>query len=177
MSAHNVQLTWLGHSTFNLITPKQNGKFENVTARSGDIHGVKKVGRGLAYGDFDNDGDMDVLATNAGDRPNLYRNDGGNTNNWLRIRTVGTKSNRDGIGARLRVTVEGRTQSQDVRPNASFLSTNDPRPLFGLGQASRVEQIEVRWPSGHVDTVGPVDANRTITLVEGQGIGSEEVGR
>jgi hypothetical protein len=154
-----------------------NGKFENITARAGDIHGVKKVGRGLAYGDFDNDGDMDVLATNAGDSPNLYRNDGGNANHWLRIRTVGTKSNRDGIGARVRVTADGRTQSQDVRPNASFLSTNDPRPLFGLRQATRVDSIEVRWPSGRVDTVGPVDVNRTITLVEGKGIGHEEVGR
>jgi hypothetical protein len=152
-----------------------NGKFQNVTPESGDISGVKKVGRGLAYGDFDNDGDMDVLATNAGEAPNLYRNDGGNANNWLRLRTVGTKSNRDGIGARVTMSAGGRTQMQEVRAQSGFLSTNDPRPLFGLGQTAGVEKIEVRWPSGQVDTIGPVEANRMITLVEGKGIQKEEV--
>ena len=118
---------------------------------------------------------MDVLATNAGEAPNLYRNDGGNANNWLRLRTVGTKSNRDGIGARVTISAGGRTQMQEVRAQSSFLSTNDPRPLFGLGQTAGVEKVEVRWPSGQVDTVGPVEANRTITVVEGKGIQKEEV--
>jgi len=152
-------------------------KFENVTARSGDLQGVKKVGRGLAYGDFDNDGDMDVLAMNAGEPPNLYRNDGGNARNWLRVDTVGTKSNRDGIGASIAVTADGRTQRRDVRPNSSVLSTSDPRLLFGLGQVARVDKIEIRWPSNQIDTIGPVQANRTITVVEGTGIAKEEVGR
>lgn len=153
-----------------------NGKFKNITPDSGDIHGVKKAGRGLAYGDFDNDGDIDLLAMNAGESPNLYRNDGGNTNHWIRIRTVGTTSNRDGIGARIKVTAGGRTQSQDVRSNSSYLSTNDPRPLFGLGRVSRVDTIEIHWPSGQIDRVGPVEVNRTLTIIEGIGLDNEKVG-
>lgn len=146
------------------------GRFENVTARSGDIAGVKKVGRGLAYGDFDNDGDMDLLAMNAGEAPNLYRNDGGNRNHWLRVRAVGTRSNRDGVGASVRITAGGHSQRQDVRANSGYLSTHDPRLLFGLGQASRVESIEVRWPSGQIDNVGSIDADRAVTVVEGKGL-------
>ncbi len=146
-----------------------NGSFEYVRNGYGDIPGPKKLGRGLAYADFDNDGDMDLLTTNAGDRPILCRNDGGNQNHWLRIRTIGTRSNRDGIGARVKVTAGGRTQIGEVRHQCSYYSTHDPRLLFGLGRASRVDAIEVYWPSGQVDRTGPVDADQSITIREGEG--------
>ncbi|MGH2524777.1 MAG: ASPIC/UnbV domain-containing protein, partial [Anaerolineales bacterium] len=100
----------------------------------------------------------------------LLRNDGGNRMNSLLVRTLGTKSNRDGVGARLRLTVGGKSQLREVKAGSSYLGENDLRVHFGLGSASRAERLEIRWPSGQVEVVENLDANQMVTVVEGKGI-------
>src|SRR5262249_41453832 len=117
--------------------------------------------------DFDNDGDIDVLVTNNGQAPQLLRNDGGNRNNWLQLRLVGVRSNRDGIGARVKLTARGFTQVDEAKGGMSYQSAHDPRLHFGLGEATRVDSIEVRWPSGIVDRLKDVPADRVVTIKEG----------
>ncbi len=145
------------------------GRFEEVDA-PGTALAVPQVGRGAAYADFDRDGDLDVLVTANGGRPRLLRNDGGNANRMLRIRTVGTASNRDGVGARIDVTAGGRTRWQRVRTGSSYLSQSELAVTFGLGARTRADAVEVTWPSGRVDRLGAVPADRTITVEEGAGI-------
>jgi hypothetical protein len=148
----------------------RNGRFEDTGLRSGTALRQRKVSRGLAVGDFDNDGGLDVLISHLDDSPSLLRNLGGNRNHWIRIKTVGTKSNRDGFGARVQVTAVGLTQMDEVRANSSYLSASDPRLLFGLGKATRVEKIVVRWPSGTVDEVKEEAADQELVLQEGRGV-------
>jgi len=126
------------------------------------------AGRGLAVGDIDNDGDLDVLLMGIGEPPRLLRNDGGNRNHWLGVRLEGTRSNRDGVGAVVRVTAGGRERVK-VRPGGtSYASASDPRLLFGLGSAPpHVERLEVRWPSGLVTVMTDVRADRYLTIREG----------
>jgi len=145
-------------------------RFEEVGRTSGPAFAVEKVGRGLAIGDIDNDGDLDVLVTNNGQDVELLRNDGGNRGNALLVRLRGAAANTDGIGARIRLTAGSRTQMRDVKAGSSYLSQNDLRAHFGLGTAARADRIEVRWPSGRTDTVSGVAANQIITIEEGRGI-------
>ena len=145
------------------------GRFEEVLA-PGTALAVPQVGRGAAYADFDRDGDLDVLVTANGGPPRLLRNDGGNANRVLRIRTVGTASNRDGVGARIDVTAGGRTRWQRVKTGSSYLSQSELAVTFGLGARTRADAVEVTWPSGRVDRLGAVPADRTITVEEGAGI-------
>ena len=145
------------------------GRFEEVTAPDTAL-GAPQVGRGAAYADFDGDGDLDVLVTANGGAPRLLRNDGGNDNHVLRIRTMGTTSNRDGIGARIDVTAGGATRWQVVRTGSSYLSQSELPVTFGLGDGTRVDALQVTWPSGRVDRIGAVPADRTITVEEGAGI-------
>ena len=142
------------------------GRFADVSASSGAALEVKGVGRGSAVGDIDNDGDLDLLVLNLNGPARLLRNDGGNRGNWLMVRTVGTTSNRDGIGARIRVTAGGVTQLRDIRSSSGYLSQSDPRAHFGLGSAKTVDQLEVRWPSGRVSTIQNVKANQILTVTE-----------
>jgi hypothetical protein len=129
------------------------------------------VGRGAAYADFDNDGDLDLLVTANHGAATLLRNDGGNRNNALRVRTIGTKSNRDGIGARVEVTLAGGGRLwQVVKTGSSYCSQSELPLTFGLGPAARVEGVRVRWPGGRVDVVGQIAANQFITIQEGQGL-------
>ena len=131
---------------------------------------IEKSSRGAAFGDYDNDGDIDVLVINMDDRPTLLRNDTASGNHWLTIRTVGTKSNRDGIGARIRLTAGGRTRMAEVRSGGSYLSHNDSRAHFGLGKAGRVDTIEIRWPSGRIETAAGLQVDRFYVAREGQGV-------
>ncbi len=153
-----------------LFRNEGNGTFKEVGLDSGAGLALAKVSRGLAVGDMDNDGDLDVLFVNNGQRADLLRNDGGNARNALLIRTIGTKSNRNGIGTRLRLTVGSRTQLAEVKGGSSYLGHNDLRVHFGLGRVVRADRLELRWPSGTVDVLEDVEANRIITVLEGRGI-------
>jgi len=147
-----------------------DGTFDDVTSAAGPGLELRRSGRGVAFGDFDNDGDLDVVINNQNDPLTLLRNDGGNKNHWLSIRTVGAKSNRDGIGARIAILAGGRRQIDEVRSGGSYLSQNDLRVHVGLGQASRLDRLEIRWPSGIVDKLENISADQFLVDREGTGI-------
>jgi hypothetical protein len=148
----------------------RNGRFEDVSSRSGPGITTPAVSRGCAFGDFDNDGDVDVLVNNLDGPPSLLRNDGGNRNNWLMVKCIGTRSNRSAIGARVRITAGGRAQFDEVMSGSSYYSQNDLRLHFGLGSATRVDEVEIAWPSGLKEKLGSTAANQRITVREGKGI-------
>jgi hypothetical protein len=155
----------------NLLFRNDDGHdFKEVAATAGPGFRLVKVSRGLAAGDIDNDGDLDLLLTNNGQTPDLLRNDGGNQRHALLVRTVGTKSNRDGVGARLKLTAGRKTQMRHVKAGASYQSQSDLRVHFGLGEIARVDRLEVEWPSGMVDVLENIDTNQIITVVEGRGL-------
>jgi hypothetical protein len=137
-------------------------RFENVPAFR-----TPMVARGAAYADFDHDGDLDILLSTNHGPAYLYRNDGGNRNSWIAVRPVGTKSNRDGIGAVVRVQSASGRQWQMVRSGSSYCSQSDLTLTFGLGQDKAVE-VEVEWPGGSRQAVGSVDICRVLTIVEGE---------
>jgi hypothetical protein len=154
----------------------RNGHFEDVSSQGGAGIVVPVAARGAAFGDFDNDGDIDVVVNTNNGFPELLRCDSRLENNWLKIKTIGTKSNRSGIGARLRCVTHppGETkphqQIDEVRSGGSYISQNDLRVHFGIGRAEKIELLEIRWPSGAVDTVKDVKPNQMIVVKEGQGI-------
>jgi enediyne biosynthesis protein E4 len=145
-------------------------KFENVSNAVGADFTKPLVGRGAIYGDFDHDGDLDVLLTSNNGPAHLYRNDGGNRNKWISIRTIGTKSNRDGIGASVAIASASGKQWNVVRSGSSYASQSDLALVFGLGQDPVVTSIEVTWPSGVKQKFANVAANQFITLDETRGI-------
>ena len=147
----------------------KNGKFEEIGTRAGPPMSRRYVARGAATADFFNDGQQDLLVSVLDAPPLLLRNRTQPTGHWLRIKTVGVSSNRDGFGARVQVETVGLIQSAEVRANASFESASDPRLHFGLGSASRVESILVRWPSGIVDRIGVQSADQELVIEEGKG--------
>jgi hypothetical protein len=147
-----------------------NGRFRDVSGEAGPAIGAENLGRGCAFGDFDNDGDVDVLINNLDGPPTLLRNDGGNRNNSLLIKCVGTKSNRSGIGTRVQVTVGGHRQTDEVTSGSSYYSQNDFRLHFGLGDRTTADTIELRWPSGVKETLQNVPANHLHVCHESQGI-------
>jgi hypothetical protein len=154
----------------------RNGRFEDVSLNAGTGVSVPSASRGCAFGDFDNDGDLDVVVNCVNDSPQLLRCDTTLKNNWIKVRTIGTKSNRSGIGARLRcvtkVPGESKPHSQidEVRSGGSYFSQNDLRVHFGIGAAERVELLEIRWPSGQVDTLKDLKANQFYCVTEAKGI-------
>ena len=151
-----------------------DGRFEEIASGlEGDLS-VERSARGTAFGDYDNDGDIDAIAVNINDRPNLYRNDGGNRNHWITLRLEGTDSNRDAIGASIEIQAGGRTQFGVVYSGGSFLSHNDMRVHFGLGSATRVDAIRIRWPNGTAEELGGVEADRFLRIREGQGVVPED---
>ncbi|HVO11113.1 MAG TPA: CRTAC1 family protein [Vicinamibacteria bacterium] len=148
-----------------------NHRFETVTDQLGPALQQPIVARGAANGDFDNDGDLDVFVSTNNGPARLFRNDGGNRNRFLRVKTLGTRSNRDGIGARVTVTLpDGHREWQLVHTGSSYCSQSDTALTFGLGANQRVESIEVSWPSGQVDRTGPVTANQVAFVQEGRGL-------
>ena len=153
-----------------LLFRNDGGRFTEVGRTSGPGFAVEKVGRTLAAADIDNDGDLDLLVTNNGGTVDLLRNESGRDNNALLVRLVGTRSNRGGIGARLRLTAGGATQMREVKAGSSYLGQSDLRVHFGLGRATTVDRLEIRWPSGDTETVQSVAANQILTVVEGKGV-------
>ncbi len=146
-------------------------RFEAVTSRLGPALQRPIVARGAVNGDFDNDGDLDVIVSTNNGPARLYRNDGGNRSRFLRVKTIGTRSNRDGIGAKVTVTLpNGTRQWQLVHTGSSYCSQSDTALTFGLGEQQRVESIEVVWPSGQIDRTGPVVANQVAFVQEGRGL-------
>ena len=129
---------------------------------------ARHISRGCAFGDFDNDGDMDILIMNQNEPPSLLRNDAPRNNHWLKIRLEGTKSNRSAIGARVVVRYGNSVQVQELLSQSSYLSSNDPRLHFGLGSFTTAS-VEVRWPSGLIERFSSVEVDRLLTLLEGKG--------
>jgi hypothetical protein len=148
----------------------RDGTFSEVAAQMGSALMQERAGRGVAFGDIDNDGDIDIVVNDLDGSPQLLRNDGGNSNNSVLIKTVGVNSNRDGIGARVKVVSGDLTQIDEVRSGGSYLSQNDLRLHFGLEKRTTVDLIEVRWPSGVIDRITGLSANRILTIKEGKGV-------
>jgi hypothetical protein len=143
-----------------------NGTFSEVPEDSQPALASRHVSRGCAFGDFDNDGDLDILIMNQNEPPTLLRNDAPTENHWIKIRLHGTKSNRSALGARVTIRSGSKVQVQELMSQSSYVSSNDPRLHFGIGTAL-VADIEVRWPMGSVDLHKNVGADRLITLLEG----------
>ena len=146
-----------------------DGKFKEVTGSAGTSFAAPRIARGAAYGDINNDGALDLLVATNGGPAALFRNSG-TRNHSLRIKLVGTKSNRDGIGAVARVTAGNDTQSQMLRSGSSYLSSSELIFTFGLGSHAEAEAIEIRWPSGQRDGVKNVAADQIVTVKENQGV-------
>jgi hypothetical protein len=165
------------HAQPNLLLRNDGGRFR-LSNHPGDALQVSGVSRALAAGDIDNDGDVDLLVTNNGGRAQLLANEGVRRGSALLIRVTGTRSNRDGLGARLRLTVGTRTFVAQVTSGSSYLAQHDLRVHFGLGTASRADRLEIRWPSGLVDVVTDLPGDHIVTIREGAGaVGREAIRR
>ena len=159
-----------------LFRNNRDGTFDEVGMGSGQgsvgedviLPPLERVSRGAAFADYDNDGDLDLLVTNLRASPDLLRNDGENRNAWLILKLVGTRSNRDAIGARVKVRTGKATQIREVRSGSSYLSQNDMRLHFGLGRYKQVDLIQIRWPSGLHERLEKIQANQILTLIEGK---------
>jgi hypothetical protein len=145
------------------------GKFQEVTAQMGQAFAAPRVARGAAYADIDNDGFLDVLVTTNAGPAFLFHNEGG-TNHSLRLKLVGTKSNRDGIGAVVRVTSGSEKQWKMLRSGSSYLSQSELVLTFGLGTLTRADAVEIQWPSGQMDKLSNIAAGETVTVQEGKGV-------
>jgi len=154
----------------------RNGRFDDVSYDAGPGISTPVAARGCAFGDFDNDGDLDVVVNTVNDFPQLLRCDSATGNNWIKIKTIGTKSNRSGIGARIKCVTHPpedkheHSQIDEVRSGGGYFSQNDLRVHFGIGKAEKVELLEIRWPSGLVETLKDIKSNQVIFVKEGEGI-------
>ncbi len=148
-----------------------NGKFRDVSAALGPGFAERYSSRGCAFGDFDNDGDVDVIVNNMNDYPSLLRNDGGNRNHWIKVKLIGTQCNRTALGARVRVVTGKHAQMDEVHSGTSVMSQSDLRLHFGLGAAKRIDRLEVKWPTTQkTEVFTNLEPNRILTIKEGAGI-------
>lgn len=143
-----------------------DGKFKDVSTESGKYFLEELVGRGACFGDYDNDGDIDGYIVNLNDYGAFLRNNKGNRNNWVLLKLVGTTSNRDGIGARVKLTSGGKVQTDQKRSTSGYLSQNDPRMHFGLAKNTLIDKIEIKWPSGKLQILENVKVNQILTVKE-----------
>jgi hypothetical protein len=153
-----------------LMFENRGGVFHNVSAESGPVFQKTFTARGLAVGDFDNDGYLDVLVCNNGEAPILLHNEGNHKNHWVGVKLVATASNPDSIGAVLTWTAGGVTRKRLKTGGGSFLSSHDPREILGMGAATKMDRIEVRWPSGKTDRIENPPVDGYIRIVEGKGL-------
>jgi hypothetical protein len=153
----------------------RNGRFKAVTAEGGPDLLKPTVGRGVAFADFDNDGDIDILCANLNGQPQLLRNDRRDQNHWIMFRTVGRASNRDGIGARLTVAAGELRQIWEIKRTVGIYSCSDPRAHFGLGRAVKADLVKVWWPSGKEQEFKDVPADAHYTIDEEEGLKREEI--
>jgi hypothetical protein len=153
-----------------LMFENDGGRFRNVSARSGAPFARDYPARGAAFGDIDNDGDLDVLVSNNGEAPLLLRNEGGNRNNWLGLKLVSTRSNPGAVGALITWEAGGVRRARLKTAGGSYLASHDPREILGLGRAARADRVEIRWPSGQIDRLTNPPANTYVKIVEGRGI-------
>jgi len=158
---HYKQINSLFHN-------ESGGKFVDVSKTSGDAFQTPHAARGVAFADFDNDGFVDVVVANNGDPPLLLHNSGGNGNNFLNLKLIGKKSNRDAIGARIRVVSGSTSQIREIAGGGSYLSQSDLRANFGLGKVKRAEAVEITWPSGQKQSFKNVEANKFYLVEEGK---------
>ena len=147
-----------------------DGLFTDVSAATGIAAMPYRVGRGAAFGDYDSDGDVDIFIVNNHDRGVLLRNEEGNRNNWLHIKLIGTKGNRDAVGARIRLKTGDQILLREVNAGASYLSFNSLTVEFGLAQKTTVDWIEVIWLGGETEHFTGIDVNQRVVLTEGTGI-------
>jgi hypothetical protein len=152
------------------------GKFEELIDQAGPGVSTPHASRGCAFGDFDNDGDIDILVVNLNEPPSLLRNDMTGSNHWLKVKLLGVKSNRSAIGARVTARYGGKSQAQEVLSQSSFYSASDLRLHFGLGTSAQAD-LEIRWPNGAKETVSKVPADHLIVIKEGSGIVKTEAFR
>ena len=154
----------------------RNGRFDDVSFDAGPGISIPVAARGCAFGDFDNDGDIDMAVNTVNDFPQLLRCDSRTGNNWIKIKTIGTKSNRSGIGTRIRCVTRPpgesgpHAQIDEVRSGGGYFSQNDLRVHFGIGKAEKIELLEIRWPSGTVETLKDIKPNQLIFVKEGEGM-------
>ena len=147
-----------------------HGIFENVSDQLGPDFLLPRVSRGAAIGDFDNDGDLDIIISNNGQAPQLLRNDGGNANHWFQLLLIGTRSNRDAVGARVKVTAGDLVLYDEKKGGMSYQSAQDPRLHFGLGQHTTVEEVEIKWPSGELTKLTNIKSDQILAIEEGKGL-------
>jgi enediyne biosynthesis protein E4 len=162
----NGELKHLHGQEDQLFENNGNGTFRDVTSGQGPYFSEAMVGRGGCFGDVDNDGDIDVFIVNLNQEPVLLRNDIGNRNNWLLINLIGTQSNRDGVGATVKVTAGEQTQTDQKTGGGQYLSKNDPRLHFGLGDNDIIDRVEIHWPSGIRQVMENVEVNQILTIEE-----------
>jgi len=163
--------TEAGYRQRKIVYHNVAGRFEDVSERLGPPVTDPRAGRGAAFGDYDNDGDVDIVINNVNDRPDLYRTESDPSRHWLLVKLIGTQSNRSAIGARVRCIAGGVTQVQEVRGGGSYMSQNDLRVHFGLAGAAEVDRLQVRWPNGREEEWTGIAADRILALTEGTGKG------
>jgi hypothetical protein len=146
-----------------------DGKFQDVSAQSGEVFSPMRPGKALAVGDLDNDGDQDVVISQLNEKPLILDNRGGNRSNWISISLTGQKSNREGIGSLVKLTTNGITQHRWVSTGSSYVSAGDRRLHFGVGKATTIEKLEVLWPSGIEQVLTDVKVNQQLALEEPSG--------
>jgi hypothetical protein len=171
LDAYHVNVTYAEPKLLYWNAPAPGGgrRFVELSSALGPGIRILSSSRGVALADYDNDGDIDIAINNLNAPPHLLRNDGGNRHHWIQIRTVGVKSNRDGVGTRVEVRTGTHKQVDEVRSGGSWLAQNDLRLHFGLGNATRIDELTLRWPSGQVDTLREIRSDQIIIVEEGKG--------
>jgi hypothetical protein len=167
VDAHQLDETYAQPAL--LFRNNGNGTFTKMGAAAGDVWSRRWAGRGAAIGDYNNDGSLDIVIATVNGPPVLLQNRGG-SGHWVSVKLVGTRSPRDAIGARVTARVAGHAFVEEIRSGGSYLSQSDLRAHVGLGQETRVETLEIAWPSGTTERVGPLDADQFVTIKEGSGV-------